>query len=163
MDGAAPEPGARPSEHDPWLRALGYLLLGVVIPRFAFIFDKVTWRDTDYWIGNGWFLVAAVAIFEANRWIANRLRAHLDWLVHPFWKVVIKHNRHTEAEPLAIDVRLEADGLVVSHPLRPKAGTRPGTGTGLANLRERLALLGAGQLEVEQTATTFQVRIPLAS
>ncbi|HEY1107895.1 MAG TPA: hypothetical protein VGE76_04660, partial [Opitutaceae bacterium] len=88
-DRTAPEPGARPSEHDPWMRALGYLLLGVVIPRFAYIFDKLTWRDADYWIGNGWFLAAAVAIFEANRWIANHLRAHLDWLVHPFWKVVI--------------------------------------------------------------------------
>lgn len=332
------------------MRALGYLLLGIVIPRFALIFDKLTWRDGDYWIGNGWYLATAVAIFEANRWIANRLRAHLDWLVHPFWKVVIlaaanlactvpltifagwawlryiqspfptldwlgtirslvtnntvtvlfllhayetlylirerhgdrrrleqierarlaaeleamksqlaphflfnclntlsalierdprtaaefnthladvsryllaqkhrdlvplaeemvflrsyvrlmelrfthslivalpivddtdsrrlppaslqllienaiKHNRHTEAEPLAIDVSLEADALVITNPLRPKSGTRPGTGTGLTNLRERLALLGAGQLEVDQTSTAFTVRLPLA-
>ncbi|HEY1108049.1 MAG TPA: histidine kinase, partial [Opitutaceae bacterium] len=74
----------------------------------------------------------------------------------------IKHNRHSEAEPLAIEVRLEADALVITNPLRPKSGTRPGTGTGLANLRERLALLGAGQLAVEQGPTHFRVRIPFA-
>lgn len=332
------------------MRALGYLLLGVVIPRFAYLFDKLTWRDADYWIGNGWFLAAAVAIFEANRWIANHLRAHLDWLVHPFWKVVIlaaanlactvpltiaaawawlryiqspfpmldwlgtiralvtnntvtvlfllhayetlylirerhgdrrrleqierarlaaeleamksqlaphflfnclntlsalierdpraaaefnthladvsryllaqkhrdlvplagemaflrayvrlmelrfprslvvtlpavdetdprrlppaslqllienaiKHNRHSEAEPLTIEVRLEAEALVITNPLRPKSAARPGTATGLANLRERLALLVAGQLAVERGPTHFRVRIPFA-
>lgn len=332
------------------MRALGYLLLGIVIPRFAFSFDKLDWNDAAYWIGNGWYLATAVAIFEANRWIANRLRAHLDWLVHPFWKVAIlaaanlactvpltiiagwawlryiqspfptldwlgtiralvtnntvtvlfllhayetlylirerhgdrrrleqierarltaeleamknqlaphflfnclntlsaliekdprtaaefnthladvsrylltqkhrdlvplaeeitflrsyvrlmelrfpqsltvalpeiedsdarrvppaslqllienaiKHNRHTEAEPLAVEVRIEGDALVVANPLRPMSGLRPGTGTGLVNLRERLALLGAGQLEVEQTEAVFRVRVPLA-
>lgn len=345
-----PDSTAPKSEHDPWMRALAYLLLGIVIPRFAFIFDKLTWGDAAYWVGNGWYLATAVAIFEANRWIANRLRAHLDWLVHPFWKVAIlaaanlactvpltiaaawawlryiqspfptldwlgtiralvtnntvtvlfllhayetlylirerhgdrrrleqierarlaaeleamksqlaphflfnclntlaaliekdprtaaefnthladvsrylishkhrdlvplaeelaflrsyvrlmelrlanslvvtlpavddtdsrrlppaslqllienaiKHNRHTEAEPLAIEVRLEADALVVTNPLRLKSGLRSGTGTGLANLRERLALLGAGDLDVEQTSTAFRVRLPLA-
>lgn len=71
------------------MRALGYLLLGVAIPRFALLFDKLPLTDPDYWIANAWFLLAAVAIWETNRALALRLRAHLDWLVHPFWKVVI--------------------------------------------------------------------------
>lgn len=344
------ESAARPSEHDAWMRALGYLLLGVVIPRFALIFDKLAPREADYWIATTWFLLAAVAIFEANRWIALRLRAHLDWLVHPFWKITIlaaanfactvplsivaawawlryvnspfpsfdwlttirsvvtnntvtvlfllhayetlflirerhgdrhrleqldrarlaaeletmkgqlaphflfnclntmaalierdpklaaefnghladvsryllaqknrdlvplaeelaflrsyvrlmelrfphslqvrlpelpgadahrvppaalqlllenaiKHNRHSEAEPLAIDVRFAGDAVVVTNPLRPKPGHREGTGTGLANLRERVALLAHGQLEVEADDHEFRVRLPLA-
>jgi hypothetical protein len=349
-DAGAPESAARPSEHDQWMRALGYLLLGIVIPRFALIFDKLAVGEIDYWIGTTWFLLAAVAIFETNRWIALRLRAHLDWLVHPFWKITIlaaanfactvpltiaavwawlryinspfpsfdwlgtiratvtnntvtvlfllhayetlflirerhgdrrrleqldrarlaaeletmkgqlaphflfnclntmaalierdpktaaefnghladvsryllaqknrdlvplaeelaflrsyvrlmelrfphslqvrlpptpepdahrvppaalqlllenaiKHNRLSEAEPLAIDVRFAGDAIVVANPLRPKAGHREGTGTGLANLRERVALLTKGQLEIEVDDDEFRVRLPLA-
>ncbi|MCX6951048.1 MAG: histidine kinase [Verrucomicrobia bacterium] len=82
-------PAARPSVHDRWIRALGYLLLGVVIPRFALLFDKLPLADPDYWLATAWFLLAAVAIWEANRALSLRLRAHLDWLVHPFWKLVI--------------------------------------------------------------------------
>src|SRR4051812_19606689 len=88
-DGRPLDLATRPSEHDQWMRALGYFLLGVAIPRFALIFDKLAWNEADYWIGTVWFLLAAVAIFEANRWVALRLRSHLDWLVHPFWKVAI--------------------------------------------------------------------------
>ena len=82
-------PATRPSVHDRWMRALGYVLLGAAIPRFALLFDKIALADPDYWFGTGWFLAAAVAIWESNRALALRLRAQLDWLVHPFWKVVI--------------------------------------------------------------------------
>lgn len=348
-DASLPE-SARPSEHDQWMRALGYLLLGVAIPRFALIFDKLAVGEIDYWIGNAWFLLAAVAIWEANRQVAVRLRAHLDWLLHPFWKVTIlaaanfactvpltigavwawqtyvnspfpsydwfttirqvvtnntitvlfllhayetlylirerhgdrrrleqleharlaaeletmkgqlaphflfnclntmaalietdpktaaefnghladvsryllaqkhrdlvplaeelgflrsyvrlmelrfprslrvqlprlpepdahrvppaalqlllenaiKHNRLSEAEPLTIDVRFVDDAIVVTNPLRPKAAPRAGTGTGLANLRDRVALLTRGRLEIENTDSEFRVRLPLA-
>ena len=57
----------------------------------------------------------------------------------------LKHNRLSAAEPLAIEVRLEAASLVIAHPLRPKHALPAGTGTGLANLRERIALLTPGQ------------------
>jgi len=343
----------RPSVHDRWMRALGYLLLGVVIPRLALLFDKLPLADPDYWFATGWFLLAAAAIWETNRALSLRLRAHLDWLIHPFWKIVIlaaanlactlpltigavwlwlrhihspyplydwlatirtvgthntvtvlfllhayetlflirerhgdqrrleqldrarlqaeletmkgqlaphflfnclntlaalierdppaaaefnahladvsryllaqqkrdlvplaeelaflrsyvrlmelrfpkslrialpapdnsdprrlppaslqlllenalKHNCHSEAEPLAIDIRLEPDALVVTHPLRPKATLRPAanTGTGLANLRERIALLTPGELSVDTTGGEFRVRLPLVA
>jgi sensor histidine kinase YesM len=86
---AAPKPAARTSVHDGWMRALGYLLVGVAIPRFALIFDKVALSDPDYWIGTVWFFVAGVAIWEANRWVALFLRAQLDWLRQPVLKVLI--------------------------------------------------------------------------
>jgi hypothetical protein len=349
-DGPAPEPALRHSVHDRWMRLLGLLLLGLVIPRFALLFDKLTWRDTGYWLGNAWFLLVAIAIWEGNRALALRLRPDLDWLVQPFWKLVIfaaatlvctvpltivavwlwlqfinspfpildwlgtirtiatnntvtvlfllhayetlslirerhgdqrrlesldrarlqaelenmkgqlaphflfnclntlaalierdppaaaefnahlagvtryllthknrdlvplaeemtflrsyvrlmelrfphslrvtlpavaaddprrlppaslqllienalKHNRLSEAEPLGIDVRLEPGVLVITNPLRPKASLPGGTGTGLANLRERIALLTPGQLEVTADAGEFRVRLPLA-
>ncbi len=349
-----PDPGGlklptRPSVHDGWMRVLGYALIGVVIPRFALIFDRVAWHDPDYWIGSVWFAAAGVAIWETNRWVALFLRAHLDWLHQPFLKLVIlvganfaltvpltfgavrawlwhihspfpafdllttirtivthnvvtvsfllhayetlyllrerhgdrrrleqlerarlqaelesmktqlaphflfnclntltaliesdpraaaefnghladvsryllaqknhdlvpladelaflrsyvrlmelryphslavnlpapdptaarrlppaslqllvenalKHNRLSEAEPLTIDVRLEDDAIVVTNPLRPKSGSVAGTGTGLANLRERIALLTPSDLEIATTDGTFRVRVPL--
>ncbi len=352
-DGGDPESAARPSVHDRWMRALGYLLLGAVIPRFALLFDKLTWDEADYWLGTGWFLLAAAAIWETNRALALRLREHLDWLHQPFWKIVIlaaanlactipltigavwlwlrhihspfpifdwlatirtiatnnavtvlfllhayetlflirerhgdqrrladlerarlaaelenmkgqlaphflfnclntlaalierdppaaaefnahladvsrylltqknhdlvplaeelafvrsyvrlmelrfpqslritlpapgqdearrlppaslqvllenaiKHNRLSEAEPLSIDVRLDGDAIVVTNPLRPKPTLRPGagTGTGLANLRERIALLTPGELEVAASGGEFRVRVPLSA
>ena len=348
-DGSATEPALRPSVHDRWMRLLGLLLLGLVIPRFALLFDKFSWRGADYWIGTAWFLLAAVAIWEGNRALALWLRPHLDWLVQPFWKLAIfaaatlactvpltiaavwlwlqyvqspyptldwlgtirtiatnntvtvlfllhayetlflirerhgdqrrlesldrarlaaelenmkgqlaphflfnclntlaaliehnpaaaaefnahladvtrylltqknhdlvplaeelaflrsyvrlmelrfprslrvtlppaetadprrlppaslqllienaiKHNRLSEDEPLTIEVRLEAAAIVVTNPLRPKTQLHAGTGTGLANLRERIALLTPGQLAISTEAGEFHVRLPL--
>ena len=348
-DGSIPEPALRHSVHDRWMRLLGLLLLGVVIPRFALLFDKLTWHDSEYWVGNAWFLLVAVAIWESNRALALRLRPDLDWLVQPFWKLAIfaaatlvctvpltiaavwlwlqyinspfpildwlgtirtiatnntvtvlfllhayetlflirerhgdqrrlgqlerarlqaelenmkgqlaphflfnclntlaalierdpaaaaefnahladvtrylltqknrdlvplveemaflrsyvrlmelrfprslrvtlpdvdgadarrlppaslqllienaiKHNRLAEAEPLEIAVRVEAGSILVTNPLRPKMQLHAGTGTGLANLRERIALLTPGRLEVAAAAGEFRVRLPL--
>lgn len=348
-DGAATESALRPSVHDRWMRMIGLLLLGLVIPRFALLFDKLDWRHADYWFATAWFLLAAVAIWEGNRAVALRLRPHLDWLVQPFWKLAIfaaatiactvpltiaavwlwlrfidapfpilnwlatirtiatnntvtvlfllhayetlflirerhgdqlrladlerarlgaelenmkgqlaphflfnclntlaalierdpaaaaefnahladvtrylltqknrdlvplaeemsflrsyvrlmelrfpcslrialpsiaetdarrippaslqllienaiKHNRLSEAEPLAIEVRAEGASIIVTNPLRPKNQLRAGTGTGLANLRERIALLTPGKLEVADDAGEFRVRLPL--
>jgi hypothetical protein len=348
-DGGAAEAARRPSAHDRWMRALGLLLLGLVIPRFALLFDKIAWHEADYWIGTAWFLGAALLLWEGNRALALWLRPHLDWLAQPFWKVAIlaaatiaatvpltiavvwlwlryvnspypaldwlgtirtiatnntvtvlfllhayetlflirerhgdqrrleqldrarlaaelenmkgqlaphflfnclntlaalierdpraaaefnahladvtryllahknhdlvplneelaflrsyvrlmelrfaqslrvtlpaaettdarrlppaslqllienaiKHNRLSEAEPLTVEVRLDGDAIVVTNPLRPKQQLRAGTGTGLANLRERTALLTPGQLEVNQDHGEFRVRLPL--
>jgi LytS/YehU family sensor histidine kinase len=72
----------------------------------------------------------------------------------------IKHNRLSEAEPLAIAVTLETDAVVVANQLRPKSQPRAGTGTGLVNLRERVALLTPGKLEITTGSGEFRVRLP---
>lgn len=350
-DGAGTEAALRPSVHDRWMRLIGLLLLGFVIPRFALLFDKLSWRDTNYWLGNVWFLLVAIAIWEGNRLLSIRLRPHLDWLVQPFWKLAvfaaatlaltgpltvagvwlwlrfidspypildwlatirtiatnnivtvlfllhayetlflirerhgdqrrlellerarlqaelenmkgqlaphflfnclntlaalierdpaaaaefnahladvtryllahknhdlvplademaflrsyvrlmelrfphslrvalpavpadntrrlppaslqalienaIKHNRLSADEPLAIDVSLAAESVVVTNPLRPKPQLAPSTDTGLANLRERVALLTAGELAVTSDNGEFRVQVPLAA
>ncbi|MBL9218232.1 MAG: histidine kinase [Opitutaceae bacterium] len=348
-DGAAAEAVLRPSAHDRWMRLLGLLLLGFVIPRFALIFDKLSWAEADYWLGTAWFLATAIIIWEGNRALALWLRPRLDWLAQPFWKVAIlaaatlaatvpltvaavwlwlryinspypaldwlgtirtivtnntvtvvfllhayetlflirerhgdqrrldqlerarlqaeletmkgqlaphflfnclntlsalierdpsaaaefnahladvtryllaqkdrdlvplaeelaflcsyvrlmelryphslrvnlpavdpadprrlppaslqllientlKHNRLSTEEPLAVDVALEANAIVITNPLRPKNHLRAGTGTGLANLRERIALLTTGRLEITADDREFRVRLPL--
>jgi hypothetical protein len=349
-DGYATEAVFRPSSHDRWMRVIGLLLLGVAIPRFALLFDKLTWGDANYWLGSTWFMLVAVAIWESNRLLALQLRTHLDWLVQPFWKLAIftaatigctlpltiggvwlwlqfirspypildwlatirtiatnnivtvlfllhayetlflirerrgdrrrmenlerarlqaeldgmksqlaphflfnclntltalierdppaaaefnthladvtryllahkdhdlvpladeitflrsyvrlmelryphslqialpevddsdprrippaslqllienaiKHNRLSADEPLAIDVALESDAIRIANPIRRKNMLAPGTGTGLANLRERVALLTPGSLDVRSDDSQFEVRLPLA-
>ncbi len=88
-DGRATETALRPSVHDRWMRLIGLLLLGFVIPRFALLFDKLNWNEIDYWIGTTWFLLGAVVIWETNRALALWLRPHLDWFIQPFWKLAI--------------------------------------------------------------------------
>ena len=77
----------------------------------------------------------------------------------------LKHNVATASQPLHLCLRAdaEADYLTVENTLRPRpAGLAPGTGTGLANVRQRYALLGAAQpVEVRVTNEFFAVRLPL--
>lgn len=73
----------------------------------------------------------------------------------------LKHNRHSEAEPLPITVRREGDEIVMANPLRPTEGPAPSTETGLRNLGERYQLLAAAAIRVERTRGEFRVRLPL--
>ena len=76
----------------------------------------------------------------------------------------LKHNEASQARPLHL--RLVAEGetvLRVENTWQPRpAGLAPGTGTGLANVRQRYALLGAAQpVEVTQANGIFAVALPL--
>jgi hypothetical protein len=77
----------------------------------------------------------------------------------------LKHNEASQARPLHL--RLVADAasatLRVENSWQPRlAGLAPGTGTGLANVRQRYALLGApAPVAVEQAAGIFAVTLPL--
>lgn len=73
----------------------------------------------------------------------------------------IKHNRFDAAEPLAIEIAREGETIVVAHPHRPRPVAAPASGTGLANLRERVQLLAGRELEVVAAADRFLVRLPL--
>jgi len=77
----------------------------------------------------------------------------------------LKHNEASRARPLRL--RLVAEGeaasLRVENTWQPRpAGLAPGTGTGLANVRQRYALLGATQpVQVAQAGGIFAVTLPL--
>jgi hypothetical protein len=77
----------------------------------------------------------------------------------------LKHNEASQARPLRLHVTADAmaTALRVENTWQPRtAGLAPGTGTGLANVRQRYALLGApAPVVVEQTAGIFAVTLPL--
>ena len=77
----------------------------------------------------------------------------------------LKHNEASQAHPLHLHLAADAStrALRVENTWQPRpAGLVPGTGTGLANVRQRYALLGASQpVAVEQAAGIFAVTLPL--
>ncbi|QKG52830.1 sensor histidine kinase [Hymenobacter sp. BRD67] len=77
----------------------------------------------------------------------------------------LKHNEASQARPLHLRLVADAASLRVENDWQPRtAGLAPGTGTGLANVRQRYALLGAAYpVRVEQTADKFAVTLPLLS
>ncbi|GAB2875026.1 sensor histidine kinase [Hymenobacter ruber] len=78
----------------------------------------------------------------------------------------LKHNVASREHPLHLRVVVTAEApaiLVVENTLRLRqAGFAPGTGTGLANVRRRYALLGAAQaVETSAIDSKFLVKLPL--
>ncbi len=75
-----------------------------------------------------------------------------------------KHNEASRARPLHLRLVAEGeDGLRVENTWQPRtAGLAPGTGTGLANVRQRYALLGAARpVQVTRAGGIFAVFLPL--
>ena len=75
----------------------------------------------------------------------------------------LKHNEASRARPLHLRLVAAGDTLRVENTWQPRpAGLAPGTGTGLANVRRRYALLGAARpVEVTQAGGIFTVTLPL--
>ncbi|WP_210517454.1 sensor histidine kinase [Hymenobacter terricola] len=78
----------------------------------------------------------------------------------------LKHNVASREHPLHLRLAATADHpdmLLVENTLRPRtAGLAPGTGTGLANVRQRYHLLApARPVEIQQPAGKFVVKLPL--
>jgi len=77
----------------------------------------------------------------------------------------LKHNEASQARPLHLRLVADAGGttLRVENAWQPRAaGLAPGTGTGLANVRQRYALLGATHpVEVRRADGIFAVVLPL--
>lgn len=75
----------------------------------------------------------------------------------------IKHNEISSAHPLFIDLYVAGNYLVVRNSLRARSLSEPGTGLGLANIKERYLLAGMGMVEVMQSGEEFTVKLPLAN
>ena len=75
----------------------------------------------------------------------------------------LKHNEASRARPLHLRLVAAGETLRVENTWQPRpAGLAPGTGTGLANVRRRYALLGAAQpVAVTQAGGIFAVTLPL--
>lgn len=73
----------------------------------------------------------------------------------------VKHNGFDQANPLSISIQQIGDTIEISNNLAPLATPVMSTGMGLANIQKRFTLLSDTQIEITQTAATFQVRVPL--
>jgi Histidine kinase len=70
----------------------------------------------------------------------------------------IKHNQ----APLAIEVRLGANAIVVAHDRKPRRTQRPSAGVGLRNLDECSRLAMGRGIAIDQRDGRFVVTVPLA-
>lgn len=80
----------------------------------------------------------------------------------------LKHNVASLARPLHVDIRVERSTgaearptLVVRNDLRRRMGPVEGTGTGLANVKQRYAILSDRAVDVIETREHFLVALPL--
>jgi len=73
----------------------------------------------------------------------------------------IKHNVISKNAPLAIDISVKEDCLVVSNKLQIKKSLEKSTKTGLDNIQKRYVLLGGRSIDVQKSNSIFEVRIPL--
>lgn len=74
----------------------------------------------------------------------------------------LKHNVASVSNPLRVDIHVEnGHSLVVRNTLRRKQGMVDGTGTGLANVKQRYAYLSDRPVDVIETREHFLVALPL--
>lgn len=73
----------------------------------------------------------------------------------------IKHNAHSTAHPLRVNICIEGQQVVVSNPIQPLSSSVKSMGIGLSNLRERYQLLSDAQPTICDDGHNFTVTLPL--
>lgn len=73
----------------------------------------------------------------------------------------IKHNEFSEKKPLAINVSIHSDYVIVKNVLNRRNGTTAGSRIGLSNLDNRYKLLTKRNIVVENNFESFTVRLPI--
>lgn len=73
----------------------------------------------------------------------------------------IKHNVISQASPLKIEIKLDGDFISVSNNIQLKQEKEPSHELGLNNLHERYATLTDLKVEIQETESSFTVRVPL--
>lgn len=73
----------------------------------------------------------------------------------------IKHNIAARYKPLTISIYGNKDVLVVENNYQPKSSASAGTGTGLGNIAQRYRLLFDREIDIQQTAEAFIVKLPV--
>jgi LytS/YehU family sensor histidine kinase len=75
----------------------------------------------------------------------------------------INHNMATRENPLKISIYVEAEYIVVKNNLQKKSIPYKSTQIGLRNLSERVKIISARSIIIEETSDVFIVKIPLLS
>jgi len=73
----------------------------------------------------------------------------------------IKHNEFSEKKPLAINVSIHSDYVIVKNDLNRRNGAQPGSKIGLSNLDNRYKLLTKRNIIVENNFESFTVKLPI--
>jgi two-component system, LytTR family, sensor kinase len=76
---------------------------------------------------------------------------------------IVKHNHASDAEPIDVALRIDADTLIAESGLRPKRHAGPASGHGLTLLDERYRRLTGRAVEWAAHGDRFVVRVPLVS
>jgi hypothetical protein len=76
---------------------------------------------------------------------------------------VVKHNDASEDEPIEIELRLEAETLVVENTVRSQRAAGPASGQGLAMLGERYRLQLGRAIAWRERDGRFRVAVPLVT
>lgn len=92
----------------------------------------------------------------------SSLQLHLPPLsVQLLLENAIKHNVVSTASPLTIEIRVEEEYLVVSNSKKLRKVTEESSKTGIQNIRDRYHFFSSKAVIVEDTETSFTVKIPL--
>ena len=73
----------------------------------------------------------------------------------------IKHNVVSEQKPLHIKIYIENNYLIVENNLQKKEVLQDRRGVGLQNIVNRYGLLSERKMHIEESETTFKVKIPI--
>jgi sensor histidine kinase YesM len=72
----------------------------------------------------------------------------------------VKHNEISSQHPLKITIKQEGECIVVQNSIQLKNNREESNGIGLRNLKSQYQYFSDGQVEVEETAELFTVKIP---
>ncbi|WP_188935994.1 sensor histidine kinase [Puia dinghuensis] len=73
----------------------------------------------------------------------------------------IKHNEFSEKKPLAIDVSISADYVIVRNVMNRRSNPQPTSKIGLSNLDNRYKLITKRNIQVENNFESFVVKLPI--
>jgi len=73
----------------------------------------------------------------------------------------IKHNEFSDTIPLAVEIKLVNDELVIHNPVRKKTLRKPSSKIGLQNLQERYRLITGKEITIKEEEKNFMVVLPV--
>jgi hypothetical protein len=74
---------------DRWVRRVGVLGFGLIIPRVTPLLESLAPTQLGYWLGTLAFIGLAAAIWHGNRWLLFEQRRHFGWFNHPLRKLAM--------------------------------------------------------------------------
>lgn len=75
--------------NDRTMRLVGIPFFGIAIPNLTGLFGPLTWQDSLYWFGYGYFILLAFLIWQGNRYLLFRTRKRFTWFDKPIEKLVL--------------------------------------------------------------------------